>query len=129
MVLPISKIYCCSDYFSDWYCKLLTLFSGSVAMIYWCYRKLSMSVFLPMSVSPPMCPCPCLYPCPLGCSDFHFFHIFGNVSPSLLSLGPKSSENVEKNNFSSAVLSEFFWTFSKIYVFSELFKTNFRSQY
>jgi hypothetical protein len=32
--------------------------------------------------------------CPLGCSDFHFFHNSGNVSPSLFSLGPKSSENV-----------------------------------
>ncbi len=32
--------------------------------------------------------------CVLGCSDFHFFHIYGNVSPSLFSLGPKSSENV-----------------------------------
>jgi hypothetical protein len=30
--------------------------------------------------------------CVLGCSDFHFFHIYGNVSPSLFSLGPKSSE-------------------------------------
>jgi hypothetical protein len=66
----------------------------------------------------------------LGCSDFHFFHISGNFSPSLFSLGPKSSENVfKKTNLSSAVLSEFFRTFSKIYIFSEFFKTNFRSQY
>jgi hypothetical protein len=28
----------------------------------------------------------------LGCSDFHFFHISGNVSPSLFSLGPENSE-------------------------------------
>jgi hypothetical protein len=33
----------------------------------------------------------------VGCSDFHFFHISGDISPSLFSFGPKGSENVKKN--------------------------------
>ncbi len=43
----------------------------------------------------------------VGTVIFTFFHISGNVSPSLFSLGPKSSENVKQTSFSSAVLSKF----------------------
>ncbi len=68
------------------------------------------------------CLCLCLCPCPLGCSDFHFFHISGNVSPSLFSLGPKSSENVKKAYFSSAVLFKFFRTFRKSIFFPNFSK-------
>jgi hypothetical protein len=75
------------------------------------------------------CLCLCLCPCPLGCSDFHFFSYFWECLTFPLFLGTQEFRKCKKKTyFSSAVLSEFFLTFSKIYTFSELFKTNFRSQ-
>jgi hypothetical protein len=60
----------------------------------------------------------------MECSDFHFFHISRIVIPSLPSLGPKSSENVNEQN---SVSYKLFWTFSKICNDSEILITNFPS--
>jgi hypothetical protein len=51
----------------------------------------------------------------VGCSDFHFFSYFWECLTFPLFLGTQEFKKcIKKNNFSSAVLSEFFWTFSKI---------------
>jgi hypothetical protein len=66
--------------------------------------------------------------CAVGCSDLRFFHISENVCLPLSFLGHKGSENVFKK-FSSVVSFKFFWTFSKICNFSEIFRTYFQVIY
>jgi hypothetical protein len=55
-----------------------------------------------------------------------FFHISVNVYPSLLSLEPKSSENVIKNSLEPFCLN--FFDFFENLQFSDIFKINFPSQ-
>jgi hypothetical protein len=51
-----------------------------------------------------------------------FFHISGNVSPSLLSLGPKSSENVKKLISLQPFCPNFFGLFQKSIFFPNFSK-------
>jgi hypothetical protein len=66
------------------------------------------------------------HPCAVGCSDFHFFSYFWEVLTFPFFLGTQEFRKCKKNHFSSAVLSEFFWTFSKIYIFPNFSKLIFK---
>jgi hypothetical protein len=64
--------------------------------------------------------------CTVGCSDFHFFSYFWECLTFPPFLGTQEFRKCKKTNFSSAVLSEFFWTFSKIYIFLNFSKLIFK---
>ncbi len=61
----------------------------------------------------------------VGCSDFHFFSYFWKIYPSLLTLGPKSSENVKKNYFLFSLFVRIFSDFFENLYFFLTFQNQF----
>jgi hypothetical protein len=65
----------------------------------------------------------------VGCSDFHIFSQSCQVSPIPAFLRTLVFRKYKKKIVTFAISARTFFNFSKIYIFSKLFKTNFLSQF